>query len=529
MEQLAGLWADARPVPGTLPAQNNVYVHVPFCKSICGFCNYERLRPSSSDWLRAYLDRLLASLDVLAPAVAHLEFHSLYVGGGTPSTLPAGMLQELFKALDAKLRWHPHASREFEFDPAVMSAQRLDVLKAHGVQRYSFGIQTLDPTVNAAHDRGPQGIEVIERRFTELGERGLDAVSCDFLLGLAGTTPAQVFGEIGTVLERFRPHWVDVYLVTPTQTYVDTHFGGSTEAFWEHMRPFQEQAAGALDALAAAHDFTIVSGHGHRMSLVRAEGAKPTRARYSYSQLVNEQRRPLNLLGLGPSARTQIFGVAQAQTKDPGEVPDAPGPASYEGHRVSLGDEIRTWLVHQLRDHHRVDRAHFREVFGDDVVACVPRVVAAWEEEGILTRDDETLSLVPQDRLARARSLMWLVPEAHLEHELARRMQLDLSPEGVARLLSPVPPGQVLAGGVRYLGAERARVRLRALSRDCSVRVAPPLSDDGPVRLVLDRVPPELLSAIAPAVRQLASLARRNHRAIRQEQDAARARGELKP
>jgi len=529
VEQLAAVWAEARPVPGALPAQNNVYVHVPFCKSICGFCNYERLRPSNPAWLRAWLDRLLASLAVLAPAVRQLEFHSLYVGGGTPSTLPAPLLEELFTALDAALRWHPHASREFEFDPAVMSAQRLDVLKAHGVQRYSFGIQTLDPRVNAAHDRGAQGIEVIERRFTELAERGLEAVSCDFLLGLAGTTPDQVFGEIGTVLRRFRPEWIDVYLVTPTQTYVDSHFGGSHDAFWAHLRPFQDRAMQALEALASAHRYRVIGGQGHRMSLCRPRSATGPSAHYSYSQLVNEQRRPLNLLGLGPSARTQIFGAAQVQTRDPGDTPDAPGPAHYEGHGVSLDDEIRTYLVHHLRDQNILDRPHFARVFGVDVVERVPRAVAAWQEEGILALGDDTLALADQDRLARTRSLLWLVPEEPLEHELARRMQLDLSPQGVAQLLAPLPPGQTLAGGVRYLGSSQARIRLRAESMDCSLRVAPPLTDDGPVRLVLDRVPEALVPAVTPAVRQLAALVRRNHRALRGRQDQARHRDELPP
>lgn len=526
LDQVAELWSAAREVPGALPAQNNVYVHVPFCKSICRFCNYERLRPSNPGWLRAYLDRLLASLDVLAPAVAHMEFHALYVGGGTPSTLPAPMLEELFTALDAKLTWHPRASREFEFDPAVMSAQRLDVLKAHGVGRYSFGIQTLDPAVNTAHDRGPQGIEVIERRFAELAERGLDAVSCDFLLGLAGTSPDQVFGEIGTVLGRFRPYWIDVYLVTPTQSYVDQHFGGSYDDFWAHILPFQDQASEALAALARAHGYDLLAGSGHRMSLIRPEPPQSHRSTFSYCQLVSEQRRPMNLLGLGPSARSQIFGVAQLQTKDPGDTPDVPGPAAYEGHPMSLDDEVRTFLVHHLRDQDALDRAFFREVFGSDVVDLAPRAIAAWDQAGLLTLTDETLALTPQPRLERTQALLWLVPEAPLEHELSRRAGLDLTAAGVGRLVAPIPPGQSLAGGVRYVGAEHGRLVLHVAGQGVSLRLAPPLSDSGGVRLVLDRVPPALVAAVTPAVRQLKALVRRNHAAVRADQDRQRAEGE---
>ena len=522
-EEVAGLWATATLPVGTRPLQNNVYVHVPFCKSICRFCNYERLRPSSPAWLRAWLERLKGSLDTLAPAVGHLEFHTLYLGGGTPSTLPATLLEELLTALDERLRWHPRSSREFEFDPAVMSGARLDVLQAHGFQRFSFGIQTLDAGVNQAHDRGPQGVEVVARRFAELEERGLDAVSCDFLFGLAGTTPERVFEEMDTVLRRFRPLWIDAYLVTPTLSYVEGHFGGSYEAFWAHLKPFQEQAEPAIARLAKAHGYRVTEGHGHRMSLARPDRTR-RRSTFGYSQLVNEQRRPMNLLGLGPSARSQIFGVAALQTRDPGDRPDAAGPARYEGHPVSLEDEARTFLVHHLRDADEVPSELFEGCFGRPVAELAGRAMAAWEAEGLLSSTARGFGLTPQDRLDRARSLLWLVPDQALEHELARRMALDLTDDGVARLVHPLPVGAALAGGARLSRVSARRIHLRVQGREVSVRVAPPLDDAAPLRLVVDRVPPALIESASPAVRQLTALVRRNHHVLRGRLDAERSR-----
>ena len=140
---------------------------------------------------------------------------------------------------------------KLEFDPAVMNRERLDVLAAHRFDQLSFGIETLDPEINARHNRGRQGIELIERSFADLKAVGMDDVACDFLLGLEGTTPAGMLGEMETVLRRFQPNWVDIFMLTPTNAYLDSHFGGSWDAFWAHIRPFEETIPPALPALAA--------------------------------------------------------------------------------------------------------------------------------------------------------------------------------------------------------------------------------------------------------------------------------------
>ena len=164
-------------------------MHFPFCKSICSFCNYDRLQPSSPVLLKTWLARVLRSIEVIGPAVRPLTFHALYIGGGTPSVLPAHMLHELLEALDKTLSWDRRARRKLEFDPAVMNRERLKVLAAHRIKELSFGIETLNPDVNARHNRGRQGIEAIERCFDDLRSLRLASeTACDFLLGLEGTT-----------------------------------------------------------------------------------------------------------------------------------------------------------------------------------------------------------------------------------------------------------------------------------------------------------------------------------------------------
>jgi len=84
-DQVAAMWERAvrNPISPMAPL-NCVYVHVPFCKSICTFCNYDRLQPSSPLLLKNWLARVLRSIEVIGPAVRPLTFHALYIGGGTP-------------------------------------------------------------------------------------------------------------------------------------------------------------------------------------------------------------------------------------------------------------------------------------------------------------------------------------------------------------------------------------------------------------------------------------------------------------
>src|SRR5262245_17310253 len=458
-EEVAALWRRgvARPA-GELEPLNCVYVHVPFCKSICSFCNYDRLQPSSPELLNRWLARILRSIEVIAPAVRPLTFHALYIGGGTPSVLPARVLKQFLERLDAALSWHPRASRKLEFDPAVMNRERLNVLAAHGFDQLSFGLETLDPEINARHNRGRQGIEMIERCFADLQAVGMSDVACDFLLGLEGTTPDGMLAEMETVLRRFRPAWLDIFMLTPTHSYVERHFGGSWEAFCAHIEPFEAIIPPALPDLAARTGYEVRMGSGHHMMLRRRPIAEkdhppdgPLAVRqFSYTALTNECRRPLNVLGLGRSARSVIFGTAAFALRDPEDNPWVEGPAHYVGNTIDMADEARTFLVHLLRDSNTVDRSEFRNIFGGDMTEVIPSALAAWEGEGTARLEADVLRFVPHDRRTRIRSMLWLVPQEAIEFDMSRFVDLDLSPAGIARLAEKIDRDVTLAGGHRF-------------------------------------------------------------------------------
>jgi coproporphyrinogen III oxidase-like Fe-S oxidoreductase len=486
--EVAELWAAS---PRRDDAWNHVYIHVPFCKSICSFCNYDRLRPSHPDQLRAWTARTVATIEALAPGLEGLRFVTLYVGGGTPSVLPAESIIAVVRALEAVVTFHPRANRFFEMDPAVMTPTKLAAWQSLGFTHVSFGVQSLDPYINEAHNRGRQDRELVGRRFSELRAAGMQDVSCDFLLGLAGTTVDGIMDDIATVLSAHRPRWIDVYQLTPTPEYVAEHFGGSREAFWAHLRPFSEQAPDRMAAIAEAHGYKLIRGQDHRYtiqkdSITAGDGPLVEHSPFSYSQLIADQQRPLSLLGLGPSARSRIFGEGWLTCEEPDR---AEGPSVFEGSQVRMAEEAHCYLIHALRDGDRIDGARFASIFGDSLAALGGAGVAALVAEGLAVLDEQGLVMKPAARRQRTADLLWLVDERRLERELAHIFSFPLDADALWRRLHPLRAGSRL-GAHTLAGVADAGILLHGGEGRIRLRVSPPLSaDEGPGLVVEEGVP----------------------------------------
>lgn len=517
LDQVGAMWRQAARPPGTVRPINHLYVHVPFCKSICTFCNYERLRPRSPGLLAAWEARLVHAVETLSPSLAGVTFSTMYFGGGTPSVLPADQLRRVVRVLEANLDLRDARSRYFELDPAMMSEGRVQALVELGFLHLSFGVQTLDEAVNRAHDRGSQDRRVVGERFAQLRAAGIHDVSCDFLLGLAGTTVDQLLAELDETLSTWQPVWVDVFQLVPTRRYLDLHFGGDRAAFDAHMAPFLARGPQGVRDLAHKHGYRLNDGHGHAISLYKhqerptvdpATGLMMPAGPTAYSQQSCEQDAPLHLLGLGTSARSQLFGRAWLQYRDPGEDIEAPGPARFEGSAVELRDEGLMWLAHDLRDRDNVDRAVFAGVFGQDVQELFPAAVAAWRALGLVAREDPAvLSLRPMERMERIEALCWLVPEERLEWELGKQQKLDLSPQALAERTG-LSPGQAVAAGA---AGEPLMVSHWSLGRLHLLHPA------GPVTLRLRPVagaPPAMVLESGPPGLDLRPLAARLRRAL---------------
>ena len=460
--QLAEVWADAR----APEAAWNLYLHVPYCKSICSFCNYTRLRVSSQRSLDDYVSFIASEAQLFAPALEGVEFGSVYVGGGTPSVLSAEQLTRLFTTLHDTFRFAPGAQKNFEYDPMVMTPNRMEVLAEFGFNRFSFGIQSTDVGVNELHNRGRQGARHIARQFELLEGVGPSRVNVDFLMGLDGTTPEGMVAEIEQVLRDHQPDEVSIYFISPTPAYVGAHFGGDFARYERFLAGFESHVPQALREVAARVGYAVPGGGKHLIRMQRTtHRAGPSFTGY-YCDVPSQAHRPLYVFGLGDSARSRIFGRLQYRAEH--DTDDrAPDSRRYVGIRMSEEDEVFSYVSYVLRDGDVLDRARFRRTFGVDIEERCGEAVAKLVELGVATVDEAGVTLVHQRRRERLRDLLFFLPpgrrkEAAAIAERARRQRgkpTALAPEVAERL-------RKLLGAARLLlGRERPHDALRLLDR----------------------------------------------------------------
>ncbi|HLM96892.1 MAG TPA: radical SAM family heme chaperone HemW [Acidimicrobiales bacterium] len=186
-----------------------VYVHVPFCASRCDYCAFATWT-DRDPLMAAYAEACATELrratrdEGLPPAT------SLYVGGGTPSRLPAELLGEILGA--AVLA--PGAEVTAECNPEDASADRFARWHAAGVTRVSFGVQSMVPHVLAGLGRR-HGTTQVAAAVALAGEAGLASLNVDLILGAAAETDADVAATLDAVLAlEPRPAHVSAYALT---------------------------------------------------------------------------------------------------------------------------------------------------------------------------------------------------------------------------------------------------------------------------------------------------------------------------
>ncbi|HUH39432.1 MAG TPA: radical SAM protein, partial [Castellaniella sp.] len=132
----------------------SVYVHLPFCESLCYFCACNKIITQDHSRSAEYLGYLYREFELLSPHLGrHRQAIQLHLGGGTPTFLSDAELTELMLQLRRHFEFTADAELGVEIDPRTVSAQSLAMLAGLGFNRSSFGVQDFDPQVQEAVHR----------------------------------------------------------------------------------------------------------------------------------------------------------------------------------------------------------------------------------------------------------------------------------------------------------------------------------------------------------------------------------------
>ena len=175
-----------------------LYVHIPFCQSICAYCDFPKVL-YRQNWAESYLSALFAELDSYNIGKAS----TIYVGGGTPSALPAPLLKKLLEKLSPLLE----KGGEFtvEANPESLSEEKIALLKEGGVNRVSLGVESSIPRYLTLMNR-KHTFEEARKAVENLRKAGISNINADWIYALPGETVEEVREEAKAFLSLGLPH-----------------------------------------------------------------------------------------------------------------------------------------------------------------------------------------------------------------------------------------------------------------------------------------------------------------------------------
>ncbi|NCN71305.1 MAG: oxygen-independent coproporphyrinogen III oxidase [Betaproteobacteria bacterium] len=170
----------------------SLYVHIPFCESLCYYCACNKIITKHHDRAAAYINYLSREVDLHVKHMGAGQLVSqLHFGGGSPTFLSDDELRQVMGMLRRNFKLAPNGEYSIEIDPRTIDNQRLDALAEMGFNRLSFGVQDFDPAVQKAVHRVQPAEQVFELVHAARA-RGFESINVDLIYGLPEQTPESV-------------------------------------------------------------------------------------------------------------------------------------------------------------------------------------------------------------------------------------------------------------------------------------------------------------------------------------------------
>ena len=234
------------------PQPLSLYVHIPFCESLCYYCACNKIITKHKSRAAEYLQYLTREVDL---QVQHLgaghSVSQLHLGGGTPTFLSDDELRQLMAMLRRNFQLVPGGEYSVEVDPRTVSVARLQVLAELGFNRLSFGVQDFDPAVQKAVHRIQPAQQVFDL-VAAARDIGFESVNVDLIYGLPQQTP-ESFDRTLVQVNQLRPDRIALY----AYAHLPERFKPQRRIHAAELPP----AAGKVAMLARSMDALMAAGY----------------------------------------------------------------------------------------------------------------------------------------------------------------------------------------------------------------------------------------------------------------------------
>jgi oxygen-independent coproporphyrinogen III oxidase len=342
----------------------SLYMHIPFCESLCLFCacnvvieKNKAVSPPYLGILKREAERVSRSVSQDRPVV---QFHW---GGGTPTYLTPSQIEDLFGFTRERFHFAPDAEIGIEIDPRVTSLEHLETLRKLGFNRLSMGIQDFHPDVQKAIHR-IQPFEMTRDLLFAARHLGFDSINVDLIYGLPYQTPDRFAHTVDQILE-LTPDRVALFSYAHVP-WLKKQQGSFAAHLPEGMEKFEIFRIGLLKFLEAGY---LYIGMDHF--------AKP-----GDELALSQQNRTLhrNFQGYTTKAGADLYGMGitaisgfqNAYAQNHRDIPswekavNARGIATMRGYHLSNEDRLRRAVINRLLCHTVAVKDEISREFGID-------------------------------------------------------------------------------------------------------------------------------------------------------------------
>lgn len=336
---------------------SSLYAHLPFCLSICSYCDFTKLVYNES-WAFSYVEELKKDIARLGAR----KFSTIYIGGGTPTSLSPRLLDDLLSALS------PHLSLggewSIESNPESLDEEKLAILLRHGVNRLSLGGESSNPRILKEMGRRHDFLS-LQKAVTLARSGGLSNINVDLIYAWPKETKEELERDISAFLSLKVPHLSAYSLILEDSTIL------SSKGIKEEDEDKQgEEYETILQAFRA---------QGYKRYEVSNFAFPGFECRHNLTYWKDNE-----YVGMGLGASGYENGIHYQNTKSLSEY--LKGKRRVSEEPSSLNDDLETYFLTNLRLSDGFSEAEFLARFGFSFLSRFSHEAAPFLKEGLLIR-----------------------------------------------------------------------------------------------------------------------------------------------
>src|SRR5690554_398012 len=385
------------------PKPLSVYIHIPFCKSLCYYCACNKIITHKTERAVEYLEYLKREITAQASLFdASRRMTQLHLGGGTPTYFTSEQLAELMQALRKAFNMDDSDGHEFslEVDPRTVTPAQIHNLRTLGFNRLSFGVQDFDEAVQKAVNR-IQSEEQTRDLVMAGREAGFKSISVDLIYGLPLQTVASFDITLSKIID-LRPDRIAAY----SYAHLPEQVKAQGLIRLEDMPPPErklELLELTIRRLTDAGYIYIGMDHfalpEDELSIAQRNGTLQ-RNFQGYSTHAD-----CDLIGIGVSSIGKVGDSYSQNVKELSHYYSRMKSSMlpvHRGYKLSEDDRLRRDVISDLMCHGRIDYAKFEQHYQikfKDYFATALALLREHERDGLLELHEDALLLLPQGHL----------------------------------------------------------------------------------------------------------------------------------